>query len=55
VGWYLMIPPFSMKDQWGHLLADPSAPLSKWHFYNERNDFTHDQAHALEYRTFIRR
>jgi hypothetical protein len=52
VGWYLMVPPFSKIDQWGHPHADPGAPLAKWHFYNESRDFTHGQAHALEFRTY---
>jgi hypothetical protein len=51
VGWYLMIPPFLKKDQYGHLHADPTAQLSKWHFYNERRDLFYDQAHAREFRT----
>jgi hypothetical protein len=29
VGWYLMMPPLK-NDQYGHPLADQSAPLSKW-------------------------
>jgi hypothetical protein len=51
VGWYLMIPPFLKKDQWGHLHADPNAPLSSWEYYHEGHNLTYDRAHALEFRT----
>lgn len=52
VGWYLMLPPFLKENQWGIWHADPATPLSQWNFYNERNDFTADQAHALEFKTY---
>jgi hypothetical protein len=51
--WYLMLPPFLKKNQFGIWHADPNAPLSKWNFYNERNDFTAaNQAHALEFKAY---
>jgi hypothetical protein len=52
VGWYLMIPPFAKKDGAGNWHADPSAPLSNWHFYHESSDRTDDQAHGLEFKTY---
>jgi hypothetical protein len=50
--WYLMLPPFLKKNQFGIWHADPSAALSKWNFYNELNNFTSDQAHAFEFKTY---
>lgn len=51
VVWYLLSPPFSKKDQYGHQHADPSAPLTEWNFYHKNDGRIFDRAHALEFRT----
>jgi hypothetical protein len=53
VGWYMIIPPSSGIRRPGYPRTNPSAPFSKWGFYNE-SWFTNtwgpeDRAHAKEF------
>jgi len=53
VGWYMIIPPSSGIRRPGYPRTNPSAPLSRWEFYNE-SWFTDtwgpvDRAHAKEF------
>ena len=53
VGWYMIIPPPSEIRRPGYPRTNPSAPLSRWEFYND-SWFTDtwgpvDRAHAKEF------